>query len=119
MNHKETDRIKESLREKTSDELLDIWIKNDRSEWTDEAFIAVRDLLSSRNVPVPKQKVYNHHRAIEKLEAAEKVKNKGWLFVACGLLVVLVSYFMGSRIIFPIGLIAVGAFIYIKRHNQE
>jgi hypothetical protein len=82
MNNKETTRIKESLQENTSDELLDIWTKNDRSEWTDGAFIAIRDLLSSRNVPVPKQEVYHPERSIEKRQAVEKSRHKEWVYVA-------------------------------------
>ena len=40
---------------KDSDELLAIWIKNDRFEWSDEAFSVVHDILLERLGNVPPQ----------------------------------------------------------------
>jgi hypothetical protein len=43
------------LDEKDTDELLEIWRKNDRSEWTDEAFNALGLLLLQRVGKLPEQ----------------------------------------------------------------
>jgi hypothetical protein len=43
------------LQEKDTDELLDIWEENDRTEWTDEAFDAIRTILLQRIGQVPEQ----------------------------------------------------------------
>jgi len=47
---------------KETDELLEIWQKNDRAEWSEEAFDVVRDVLKERGVDIPKQgqPVYVH-----------------------------------------------------------
>jgi hypothetical protein len=120
MNNKETARIKENLGKKTSDELLDIWTKNDRSEWSDETFVAIINLLTSRNVRIPEQEVYNPFRSNEKKLAAEKEMNKGLVFIVSALFVVFVSFLLGSpRTLIPIGLISVGAYILIKGYNEK
>ncbi len=37
-------------------ELLELWQENDRSRWTAEAFDAIQNLLTSRNVTLPSQR---------------------------------------------------------------
>ena len=49
--------IRSRLESKSSDELLELWKTNDRSQWSDEAFAAARDILISRQVEVPEQQV--------------------------------------------------------------
>ncbi|MBU4268369.1 MAG: hypothetical protein KJ808_05920 [Acidobacteria bacterium] len=44
------------MRSKTDDELLRIWMENDREEWSGEAFQAVRELLEKRGLAVPEPK---------------------------------------------------------------
>jgi hypothetical protein len=39
----------------TTDELLSIWVKNDRTEWSDAAFDAISFVLGERGISVPKQ----------------------------------------------------------------
>ena len=39
-----------------TDELVSIWVKNDRSEWTSEAFDIIRDILVGRIGTIPPQK---------------------------------------------------------------
>jgi hypothetical protein len=48
-------QIYANMQEKDTDELLEIWEENDRSEWTDEAFQAVRSILLQRLGRVPEQ----------------------------------------------------------------
>jgi hypothetical protein len=47
--------IQENMRSKPSDELLTIWILNDRERWSDEAFDAARLVLTERGVCLPEQ----------------------------------------------------------------
>ena len=47
---------------KDSDELLKIWVKNDRLEWSDEAFSIVHDILLERLGSVPEQNTDNPQR---------------------------------------------------------
>ncbi len=58
MDHKQVTVVKRSHSETDTAELLEIWTKNDREEYTDEAFEAIGQLLHERNVPVPEQKEF-------------------------------------------------------------
>ena len=48
-------QINEKMRLKTTYELLDIWEDNDRSQWSDEAFQVIHDILIERTGSVPEQ----------------------------------------------------------------
>ena len=43
------------MRQKETDELLQIWTQNDRSEWTDAAFSVIEEILSERLGDIPPQ----------------------------------------------------------------
>jgi len=47
--------IYQNMQLKDSDELLKIWVKNDRLEWSDEAFSIIHDILLERLGNVPEQ----------------------------------------------------------------
>jgi len=47
--------IYQNMQLKDSDELLKIWVQNDRIEWSDEAFSIVHDILLERLGSVPEQ----------------------------------------------------------------
>jgi hypothetical protein len=42
------EQLRRNLEQKSTEELLQIWEKNDSTEWTDEAFIAIRQILEER-----------------------------------------------------------------------
>lgn len=48
-------QIYERMRDKSSEELLTIWKENDRGLWSDEAFKAIEEILSSRKMTLPAQ----------------------------------------------------------------
>ncbi len=53
-------RVKEiaaNMRGKPTDELLVIWNKNDREEWSEDAFGAIKQVLVERGVTLPVQQV--------------------------------------------------------------
>lgn len=49
------EEVKERMQQKTNDELLSIWTKNDREQWSDDAFEAVKQVLTDRNITIPVQ----------------------------------------------------------------
>ena len=55
MNNELYDQIYNSLNLKDTDELLDIWQANDHVEWSDSAFEAIKQILTSRRVELPEQ----------------------------------------------------------------
>ena len=48
--------IQNNMTAKKIDELLDIWKENDRNEWSDEAFEAIKRVLIEKKVELPAQK---------------------------------------------------------------
>jgi hypothetical protein len=50
-----TDDIVAHMRTKPSEELIGIYTRNDRIEWSDAAFEAIRQVLAERGVPLPQQ----------------------------------------------------------------
>ncbi len=57
MHYQPDDSLKRSIRAamdgKTTEELEDIWLEHDSSQWTDEAFDVVRSLLLERTHELP------------------------------------------------------------------
>ena len=51
-----TERIASRMGERTTEELVQIWARNDRDTWTPEAFDAIRRVLEERKVPLPEQR---------------------------------------------------------------
>jgi len=56
MNEKLICQIKQNLGEKSTKELMKIWIENNGKEWSQEAFEAIRRILNERNVKLLAQK---------------------------------------------------------------
>jgi hypothetical protein len=55
--------IYQQMQLKDTDELLAIWSKNDRLEWSEEAFSIIHEILLERSVSIPPQ---NDHRSSRK-----------------------------------------------------
>jgi hypothetical protein len=112
--HKETngmadelkDHIRVNMREKDTQELIEIWKKNDRTEWTAEAFDAVREILMERTGELPPQDLaadteqgedeisYNESRLTS---AASWASLLSWVFLGVGILITLTSLWGTSR----------------------
>ena len=69
------DEIKTRMEQKTNEELAAIWIKNDRKEWSDDAFEAIRQVLTERRVTIPAQTVPK-----EEVRTPEAKGPVGWRF---------------------------------------
>ena len=46
-------QIYRSMDARTDNELIAIWMKNDRAEWSDAAFDAIKEIIISRNIRIP------------------------------------------------------------------
>jgi len=55
MDEKQLEQIRFRMEEKDTEELLEIWKKNDREEWTEEAFETIREILLARTGSLPTQ----------------------------------------------------------------
>ncbi len=62
------------LKAKSSAELLQIWKENDHNVWTDEAFVAIRRILSERNVELPEQEPAKERKPEADLQGPELKK---------------------------------------------
>lgn len=51
----DSDSNKSELNKKETKDLLQIWVKNDRSQWRSDAFDAIKEILIERGVEVPIQ----------------------------------------------------------------
>src|SRR6266487_6353628 len=55
MNNELRNQIYNELNLREIEDLLKIWQKNDRVEWSDEAFAIIKEILQNRGMEVPKQ----------------------------------------------------------------
>lgn len=60
----------------TTDELLDIWITNDRAEWSEAAFEVIPGILTERGVDLPEQREPRAEGAVE-LEEIDDADQEG------------------------------------------
>ena len=51
-------QIKNSLRQKSTEELISIWTENKRHKWPDEVFVVIKQMLVKRGVKVPRQELF-------------------------------------------------------------
>ena len=65
--------IKRSLSTRDTEELLNIWKQNDRTEWVNEAFAAIREILIERGEALPPQ---NNQPAVE-TDADDRIERAG------------------------------------------
>jgi hypothetical protein len=55
MIEKQVVQIRNNMEKKNTEELLRIWKENDREQWSDEAFEAIKQLLLDRGETLPDQ----------------------------------------------------------------
>ncbi len=60
--------IKPKLKESPTEELLSFWCKNRRDKFADDLFDAVRDVLQSRDIPLPEQQPFTGKKKGSKTE---------------------------------------------------
>lgn len=74
MNHKQVEIIKRYHAETNTQELLAIWKENDREDYTEDAFEAIKQLLQERGVSVPTQNEFvpkEDRQAVTLVKSAE------------------------------------------------
>jgi hypothetical protein len=68
-------RLSENINLKKTNELLDIWKKNDRVEWSDDAFIVIEEILRERIDELPSQNepiyVYQQEKSVKAVPGFE------------------------------------------------
>ena len=104
--------IKNGLKAKSDDELLNIWISNDQHSWTEDAFQAIKEILIERKLEIPIQNT----PITEPNESSLKSNNTKY-GIACilgGVIVFLLSLHLGSTLILPYGIIGFGILILTK-----
>jgi len=79
------DQIAQNVRQNTTEELLAIWVSNDRGQWSETAFDAISQTLSERGVLIPPQVVL----APPPPPPSRYKGVKGWLLFFCISLTVL------------------------------
>jgi hypothetical protein len=72
MDEKIQDSVRKSMQEKSSGDLIQIWEKNDREEWSDETFKIIREILTERRIELPPQK---EPFTEEEFSEAKKIKS--------------------------------------------
>ena len=55
LNAKMVEEAKGWMLQKTIEELVAIWTKHDRNEWSEEAFEAIKQIFTDRGIPIPIQ----------------------------------------------------------------
>jgi hypothetical protein len=76
MNERLIQQIRSSMEAKSTEELLKIWEENNREEYSDEAFEAIKQLLTERGITLPPQKPFQKRLAksgIEQMNRPKKV----------------------------------------------
>jgi hypothetical protein len=61
MNKTLVDSIRQKLETQNNTQLLEIWIENNTHQWSAETFEAIKQILTSRGVPLPIQKTPGVH----------------------------------------------------------
>jgi hypothetical protein len=73
-------QVYRSLENKETEELLDIWKKNNRSEWSDIAFDVIQEILINRGINIPEQvePTYQNNKNAQKVDedGFTKLENK-------------------------------------------
>jgi hypothetical protein len=57
-----SESVYQSMKLKETDELLELWSENDRTEWSDDAFEAIHSILLQRLGNVPPQETFKSNR---------------------------------------------------------
>ncbi len=72
--------IRNNLGLKDTDQLLEIWQRNNRAEWSDPAFEVIRDILKERGVEIPEQNepVYEMEEKTADKETREDNRLEEW-----------------------------------------
>lgn len=94
--------IKRSFIDKDTDELLDIWVKNDLTLWSSDAIEAARLVLQERNVELPRQ--FEHTKPNHKHTRKRKDKSRKRKSILGIILIVFGLYFFVMAVV---GIVAI------------
>ena len=99
------DTIRLRFEQYSSEELLEIWIANDRDEYADETFTVIFEILSERGVNIPPQGKHASKIQYEDEASIGNYFNFKWLISSS---LIQIIYVVGMIAVSFIGLIAIG-----------
>lgn len=87
MDKKHMSELRERFEQKSSDDLKEIWIANDRDQWAGSTFEVIRQILIDRGEELPpqKEKIPPKQEMLEKQELPAWQKKKRKLRCSAGL----------------------------------
>ena len=115
-------KLKSGYQNQSTEELLDIWNKNDRYSYRDEAFTAIHEILLFRNIKIPEQDTAIDTKKTESERDPEEKKEiiRGAACVISGILITIVWYLSGTGyVVLPTGLIVYGSYILINHQAMK
>jgi hypothetical protein len=87
-----SNEITSNMRDKTTEELLAIWTKHDRQEWSDQAFDAISQVLTERGVALPQQEIHDVKPSTSPEQKKKGMyKSNGWILLALMLVMAVIN----------------------------
>jgi hypothetical protein len=99
-------QIRSRMEEKTTEELAEIWQKNDRTEWSAEAFEVIREILLDRLGELPPQIMTEESDDTD--DADDIYHNPSRILKIASWAVVLSWFFLALGVVLFIGVIRIG-----------
>jgi hypothetical protein len=100
MSNEFIEDIYSKMKEKSTEELLKIWTENDKAQYSEEAFEAIKQLLAERGVEIPTQKELLQPTLQEEL----RLPPLTWLHKLSGGIILVAAIFAAIHAIFMITL---------------
>lgn len=121
MDNERVKEIKSNLDSKETNDLLEIWKKNDRTTYADEAFEAIKQILAERNVSLPPQSAHipPEDRPEHFQWNTDQIKRKRIIYLSFFLLMIIASVWgvlQNSAIIISGNFVFGAAFLLIFLH---
>ena len=110
--------ISDFMQDKSTAKLLEIWVENDRRLYLDEAFIAIEQILTQRDVSIPQQQPPKMKaKGLEQLTDSAKdneIKTWGILFILYGI----ISVVRQEQLAFGAAFFILGALSIFTAHRN-
>jgi uncharacterized RDD family membrane protein YckC len=84
--------IQETFSNKKTEELISIYKRNNRNEWSDEAFTAIENILTERNIKLPEQTIFKPKRSEDDEKNIVSPLKRLANFLIDGFILMLISY---------------------------
>lgn len=95
MSRRLINEIRKNFESKSTDELLELWLQNDRDAYSEAAFAAIKQILSDRNTNIPIQPEYVPKPQQEPKWDVSEIKKKRLFYLICFMLMVIGQILFG------------------------